>query len=63
MYMTYEVRFDDESGTRSRGFKNQAAARWWASRNRPDVNYVVVPRYTNPLRAAIAFVSRRRMST
>jgi hypothetical protein len=63
MDMTYEIRFDDEDQTRSRGFKNPVAARWWASTNRPHARYVIVPRYANPLRAARAYLLRRREPT
>ena len=63
MKVTYRVRFDDERGARGRVFEDRKAAGWWASRNRPDVDYVIVPRYENALHAAIAFLLRRREPT
>ena len=63
MNVTYRVRFEDERRTRSRVFQDHDAARWWASRNRPDVDYVIVARYQNAFHAAIAFLLRRRVPT
>jgi len=63
MGVTYRVRFDDERRTRSRLFLTHEEARWWASRNRPQVDYVIVARYDNALHAAIAFLLRRRVPT
>jgi hypothetical protein len=39
----YRVRFDDEKSTRTRGFRDEAKAHEWATRNRPGRDYVVVP--------------------
>jgi hypothetical protein len=63
MKVTFRVRFEDEHRTRSRSFRDREAARWWASRNRPEADYVIVARYENALHAAIAFLLRRREPT
>jgi hypothetical protein len=63
MKATYEVRFEDERRTRTRHFNDPEAARWWANQNRPNVDYVVVPRYENALHAAIAYLLKRREPT
>jgi hypothetical protein len=63
MKVTYRVRFEDEARTRGRVFLDHENARWWASRNRPDVDYDIVARYENALHAAIAFLLRRREPT
>ena len=63
MKVTYRVRFEDEARTRARVFLDHENARWWASRNRPEVDYDIVARYENALHAAIAFLLRRREPT
>jgi hypothetical protein len=63
MNITYRVRFEDERRTRSRVFEDHEAARWWASRNRPEADYVIVARYQNALHAAIAYLLKRREPT
>ena len=60
MKVTYRVRFEDEQRTRSRGFSDREGARWWASRNRPEADYIIVAQHENALHAAIAFLLRRR---
>jgi len=42
MTITYQVRFHDETGTRTRHFKNREAAQWWPAGNRPGIGYVIV---------------------
>jgi hypothetical protein len=63
MDVTYRVRFGDDRRTRSRAFDDHEAARWWASRHRPGVDYVIVARYKNALHAAMAYLLRRRVPT
>lgn len=63
MKVTYRVRFSDERSTRLRVFADREDVRWWARRNRPDVDYLIVARYENALHAAIAYLLRRREPT
>ena len=42
--VTYRVRFDDEDAPRTREFADETTAHWWASRNRPEQDYVVLPK-------------------
>ena len=59
MQITYRVRFVDERRPRSRVFELRKSARAWASRNRPNVDYVIAVRSKNALHAAIAYLLRR----
>jgi hypothetical protein len=54
--VTYRVRFDDEDAPRTREFADETTAHWWASRNRPGRDYVVLPKSEGLL----ALLRRRR---
>jgi len=48
MTITYQVRFHDETGTRTATSRIEKLRSGGPAGNRPGIGYVIVPRYQNP---------------